>query len=191
MDGIIANPGVCQYVQIPLNRVRDRSSHSARFRLEVLVCRPGDNKTCLKSSTLDALRRLYSPTVIGNYTFPPRVPGGEYAFDRTYHGRKGVGDSWQWGLEDHYRYFILNDSAQDSEAYPGALAEPLKSVEENVDLPREIHDQAWEDDVPEFDITTDDDTIALGITANPGQADVSSVAITHSSLTSRRLTAQT
>jgi hypothetical protein len=176
-----------------------------RFRPEILVCRPRETRSCLQNTTLHNLQRLYSPTAVGrDYIFPPSVPGSEYAYDRDHYWRNSVEDSHDWGLEDHYRYFVLNNSAhwRDSTTWDRTVEEGSKVHDDTVERLDENWDNVWDlavqesledyqdkDELPEDvwdmvahlehseEITMDDKTIELGITINPGQADVSPLCI--------------
>jgi hypothetical protein len=113
------------------------------------------------------------------------VPGSEYAYDRNHHWRNSMGDALGWNLEDHYRYFVLNDSTRwpDPGHWDRAMKEALRdyhvTVEEALEqLSEQEHEDVWNklytrlDQLKGEEVSIDDDTIELGIATNPGQGDV-------------------
>lgn len=127
------------------------------------------------------------------------MPGSEYAYDRDHYWRNSLEDPHGWGLEDHYRYFVLNKSAHwpdpatwnrtvegafkdhdDKAEPPGdrwddfsdrAVKKTLEGYRDKDELPEDLWDTVIHLERAE-EINIDDEMIELGITLNPGQADV-------------------
>jgi feruloyl esterase len=92
-DGLIEDPRQCN------------------FDPKVLLCKAGDNASCLTAPQVEAVRKIYSPgknARTGKELFPSLVPGTELGW-----GVQAAGPDPSANIFDHYKYVVYKDPKWD------------------------------------------------------------------------------
>jgi feruloyl esterase len=92
-DGLIEDPRQCN------------------FDPKVLLCKAGDNASCLTAPQVEAVRKIYSPGKnprTGKELFPSLVPGTELGW-----GVQAAGPDPSANIFDHYKYVVFKDAKWD------------------------------------------------------------------------------
>ena len=92
-DGLIEDPRLC------------------KFDPKVLMCKSGDEPSCLTAPQVEAVRKIYSPAKnprTGKELFPSLVPGTELAW-----GVQAAGPEPSANIFEHYKYVVYKDPKWD------------------------------------------------------------------------------